>query len=174
MRWIGHGGSLRGFDLHVVRYPDHGLAIALLCNLEDISAERMAQRVADIYLSDAVAPPARAATASSLRVSLPGEQLIAKTGLYYEPSTEVLRRVFVRDGRLMYGGVVAREAALLLQRPNDITHSLRPTIADTFQDSRVGVTFTRDVRRDITGFLLNLRTGAGWEVRHVRFDRVRR
>jgi hypothetical protein len=34
-------------DAHVVRYPDHGVAIALLCNLDDIDPELLARSIAD-------------------------------------------------------------------------------------------------------------------------------
>jgi hypothetical protein len=58
--------------------------------------------VADIYLSDVFATPsASRATATPPKVSLSAEQLASKVGLYRDPSTEAVGRIFVRDGKLM-------------------------------------------------------------------------
>lgn len=102
LREIGHGGSNVGFDLHVNRYPHQGLAVAVLCNLENINSHTLAHGVADIYLADVF--PAQAAsneTAVPPRLSLSAKQLAHWVGLYHNPSTSALRRIFVRDGKLM-------------------------------------------------------------------------
>jgi CubicO group peptidase (beta-lactamase class C family) len=57
LRTIGHGGSDQGIATIVVRYPDQGLAIAVLCNLDTIPATVLTQRIAEIYLSDVPAVP---------------------------------------------------------------------------------------------------------------------
>jgi len=87
-----------------VRYPDQGLAIEALCNLEDIGSvvERLTQGVADIYLADVVAiSSAGSAPATPARVPLSAEQLASKAGLYREASSEELLQISVRDGKLM-------------------------------------------------------------------------
>lgn len=106
LRTIGHGGGDRGIASYVVRYPEQGFAVALLCNLDNIGenggATALTQRVADIYLSDAFAtPPAGSATAAPPQVRLSAGQLASKVGLYHDPVTESVGRIFVRDGKLM-------------------------------------------------------------------------
>jgi len=107
LRTIGHGGGDPGYRAYLVRYPDQGLAVAVLCNLDDIDPATVARGVADIYLSDAFATPSiSSATATPARVSLSAEQLASKAGLYFDPLSESVGRMFVRDGKLM-----AREGA---------------------------------------------------------------
>jgi CubicO group peptidase (beta-lactamase class C family) len=73
LRTIGHGGGDEGRRTHVVRYRDHGVAIAVLCNLDDIDPELLARSIADILLSDRcpeAAVNATGATAAPVSVSL--------------------------------------------------------------------------------------------------------
>ncbi len=107
LRTVGHGGGDPGYVAYVVRYPDQGFAVALLCNVDNVPVGGLTQGVADIYLSDAFAtPPASSATATRPHVSLSAEQLASKVGLYRDPVTESVGRIFLRDGKLM-----AREGA---------------------------------------------------------------
>jgi CubicO group peptidase (beta-lactamase class C family) len=109
LREVGHGGSGPGWDLGVVRYPDKGLAVAVLCNLENISSSALLRSVADIYLADVFPTTApSSATAAPPSVSLSAEQLASKVGLYRNPFNDDMRRIFVRDGKLM--GMAGAEA----------------------------------------------------------------
>src|SRR5205823_3744630 len=65
LRTIGHGGGDPGYRAYVVRYPDQGLAVAVLCNRDDIEPSRLTQAVADIYL------PHGTATSTARRVAVP-------------------------------------------------------------------------------------------------------
>jgi CubicO group peptidase (beta-lactamase class C family) len=101
LRTIGHNGTSSGYGARVVRYPDQGLTVALLCNLEGIGTTRLSQGIASIYLADAL--PAVAASspgAVPTSVSLTAEQLASKVGLYRDPSNDALRQILVRDGKL--------------------------------------------------------------------------
>ena len=76
----------------------------MLCNLDNIdgNATGLTQGVADIYLSDAFAtPPTNSAIATAPKVTLSAEQLASKVGLYRDPLTEFVGRIFLRDGKLM-------------------------------------------------------------------------
>jgi CubicO group peptidase (beta-lactamase class C family) len=106
LRTVGHGGGDRGIASYVVRYPEQGFAVALLCNLDNIGlglgATRLTQGVADIYLADVLAKPSTSnATAAPATVTLSAEQLASKVGLYFEPLSQSVGRIFVRDGKLM-------------------------------------------------------------------------
>jgi CubicO group peptidase (beta-lactamase class C family) len=95
LRTIGHSGGDPGYNANVVRYPDQGLAIAVLCNQEDSISTTLTRRVADFYLEKSFA-----ATAALPTVALSIEQLASKVGLYRDPLSGDFRRVFVRDGKL--------------------------------------------------------------------------
>ena len=97
-RTVGHGGNDSGISAYVVRYPDHDLAIAVLCNLDEIDTIGLAGSIADVYLGAPAAPAAAPADAPA--VTLPAAQLAALEGLYRDPRTEALLRIFVRDGTL--------------------------------------------------------------------------
>jgi hypothetical protein len=57
-----------------VRYPDQGLAIAVLCNLDDIDPAALSRSIADVFLGDAFPEPppsqTRGAPAPGVPVSI--------------------------------------------------------------------------------------------------------
>jgi hypothetical protein len=102
LRTIEHAGSDRGVAANLVRYPDQGLAIALLCNLDTIEWIGLTQRVADIYLADALAPPSTGTGTSPRRVTLSADELASRSGLYRLSSNDdVFVQVSVRDRTLI-------------------------------------------------------------------------
>lgn len=106
LKTVGHGGGDQGVGAYVIRYPDRGLAVAVLCNLDNIGfgVGALARRVAAIYLPDVVpaaSAAAAAATAAPPKVTLSIEQLQRKAGLYRDAAGENFGRIFVRDGKLM-------------------------------------------------------------------------
>ena len=98
-RAIGHGGGDLGVSAYLVRYPDNDLAVAVLCNADEIDSIELARQVANAYLG----PPAGAAVTPAGEPEappIPAAQLAANEGLYRDPTDEALLRVFVRDGAL--------------------------------------------------------------------------
>ena len=114
LRTVGHGGGDPGYSAYVVRYPDRGFAVAVLCNLDNnVDVARLTHGVADIYLSDVfTSPPTASATPPP--VSLSAEQLASKVGLYRNPSTESVGRIFLRDGKLMASAGVGEDESVEL------------------------------------------------------------
>jgi len=55
-RVVEHDGADAGYRSYVGRFPEHGLAIAVLCNAATANPALLARRVADVYLGDALAP----------------------------------------------------------------------------------------------------------------------
>ena len=105
LRTIGHGGGDEGRRTYVVRYPDQGLAIALLCNLDDIDPAALSRSIAEVHLGDAfpepAGPEAAGSAASAAPVSLSPEELRSKVGLYRNASDDSVGRIFIREGKLM-------------------------------------------------------------------------
>jgi CubicO group peptidase (beta-lactamase class C family) len=117
LRTIGHGGGDRGIASYVVRYPEQGFAVALLCNLDNIGGNvtGLTQRVADIFLSDAFStPPMSSGTPTPTSVTLSAEQLASKVGLYRDLVTESVGRIFLRDGKLMASEGVGEDESVEL------------------------------------------------------------
>jgi hypothetical protein len=106
LRTVGHGGGDDGVRSYVVRYPQRGLAIAILCNRDDMDPAPVARSIAELFLHDefperAATPTAAAPAAAS--ISLPVQDLQSKVGLYRDLSDDSVGRVFIRDGKLMAG-----------------------------------------------------------------------
>jgi len=104
IREIGHSGGDPGYAAYAARYPDRGLAVAVLCNTDEgINPIAMAREVADVYLTNAAPRPRarRRAPAAATGFALSPDQLASKAGLYRDPSNEALLRVAVRGGKLM-------------------------------------------------------------------------
>jgi CubicO group peptidase (beta-lactamase class C family) len=98
-RTVGHGGGDQGVSAYVVRYPDDDLAVAVLCNFDEIDSIELAHGVADLYLG-AVSGPADAAAGEAATTQMSSADLAANEGLYRDPTDEALLRIFMRDGTL--------------------------------------------------------------------------
>ena len=53
-RVIGHSGAWQGFKTHISRYVDAKLTVVVLANLAEADSAKIADRVAEMYLSGAV------------------------------------------------------------------------------------------------------------------------
>ena len=56
LRTVGHSGSWRGFRSHLMRFPDQKFGVVILCNVDTFNPLSLAEKVADLYLADALAP----------------------------------------------------------------------------------------------------------------------
>jgi CubicO group peptidase (beta-lactamase class C family) len=99
-RTIAHGGGDPGVSAYVVRYPDDDLSIAVLCNAEQVDSIGLSGSIADLYLA-APTQETPAGAVEAPAVTLTEAQLADVEGLYRDPGTEALLRMFVRDGTLM-------------------------------------------------------------------------
>lgn len=124
LRTVGHAGGDPGYSAYVERYPDQGLAVAVLCNAGDgLPTTGLSRSVADIYLAD-VFPPSAASSAATAPpgVSLSAEQLASKVGLYRNPLNHVdWRGVLLRDGKLRAYGVNSSGGALDIANARELT-----------------------------------------------------
>lgn len=55
---MGHAGAWMGYRAEYIRFPDHGLAVAVFANSAGANPSGLARRVADLYLADIVKPEA--------------------------------------------------------------------------------------------------------------------
>ena len=104
------GGDF-GTATELVLYPDHKLAIAVLCNMDSVvmggvatvNVDDLINGVADIFLDDVLEPRAASNAAAPPRppVSLTADELASKTGLYRIQTDENhIVLISVRDGSL--------------------------------------------------------------------------
>jgi CubicO group peptidase (beta-lactamase class C family) len=102
---FGHGGAYNGFNSDMIRFPDERFSVICLCNLSNIESGRLTRQVADIYLANEFKKDEVAGTASSPAakvVSLPEQELTAVTGSYFNLPNNNFRRLYVKNGKLIY------------------------------------------------------------------------
>ena len=165
-RVIEHDGGDAGYRSYVGRFPEHRLAIAVLCNAATSNPTLLARGIADAYLGDALAPvettgtrravsAAAAVTPSPHATTVPVSPLPDYAGDYYSEEVDARYQVAVRNSALSFR-----------------TGTSDPTLAwrvrsDTFEwNDYYSVEFIRSGRR-VTGFEVT-----NDRMRRVRFVRV--
>jgi CubicO group peptidase (beta-lactamase class C family) len=96
---VSHSGSTAGYRAFLTRFPDQGLAVAVLCNHAGAPAGALAHRTADVFLGSTApaAPPPRA-------VALAPNVLAARAGMYRNAVTGEPLRISVKEGKLVDEG----------------------------------------------------------------------
>lgn len=56
LKTVQHGGALGGYRAHLLRFPEERFSIAILCNLADARPGELADRLAELVLSDRLYP----------------------------------------------------------------------------------------------------------------------
>lgn len=77
---VQHSGATAGYRGFLTRFPDQGLAVAVMCNAGNASPAGLAHDVADLYLGEAVAAADTVVTPTA--VDVPSEQIRALSGSY--------------------------------------------------------------------------------------------
>ena len=104
---FGHGGSWAGYRTNFVRFPEHGLSIAVFCNVTDCDPAGRARRVAEVYLGDLMEPetPTEEDADEEEDTEPPPApspaQLQELEGSYRSPELDMTYRVRVEDGALV-------------------------------------------------------------------------
>ncbi|MDT7602362.1 MAG: hypothetical protein QOF61_359 [Acidobacteriota bacterium] len=139
---VFHNGSRGGYRGILQRFPEQHFSVALLCNVR-IASDPLAARVADIYLADLLKPAATnqgsPAVAPANAVKLSEKELSGIAGLYLNPATDAVRRVYVKDGKLMYARAPGNESELAPLGDNRfVMLGVRNKVEITFKSPRAG------------------------------------
>jgi hypothetical protein len=97
---VGHGGADAGYRAYTGRFPEHGFAIAVLCNASTANPQALADSVSNIFLKGVFKAPSAPAVATT-RPS--AAELARLAGLYVNPITGSVTLVSVRDSGLIVG-----------------------------------------------------------------------
>lgn len=165
LREVSHGGSFVGFRAQMMRFPERRFGVVVLCNVSTAEPTRLARRVADVYLGDAMGPPQPASDQPAERDGategeflLPLADLRGFAGRFTSPELQVTYVLGVEDGRLVW------------QIPGRFRSVLLPDQEDRFrgEDFPSAVfRFARNSNGEVSGFLLD----AG-RVQNLWFERV--
>ena len=164
LKTVGHSGSWRGFRSHLIRFPDQKFGVVILCNLDTFNPLSLAEKVADLYLADILAPKEEAAkpekaaepTEETKSEPLAPEQLAEFEGDYYTEELDTTYTIGVRGG-----GLVAQH-----RRHDDIllTYTDGHFLGDSWFFPEIH--FTRDDTGQVTGFKLT-----GNRVKNLHFEK---
>ena len=163
LKTVGHSGSWRGFRSHLMHFPDQKFGVVILCNLDTFNPLSLAEKVADLYLDDVLAPseasePDKTAESAEETKSEPlaPEQLTEFKGDYYSEELDTTYTIGVRGDQL-----VAQHG-----RHDDIllTYADGHFLGDSWFFPEIH--FTRDDTGSITGFRLT-----GNRVRNLYFEK---
>jgi CubicO group peptidase (beta-lactamase class C family) len=94
---ISHTGSTAGYRAFTSRYPDQGLAVAMLCNVSNVPTGGTGTRIARVFLGEVPDP------GEPTGVSVPRDELAALAGLYRDPVTGSTMSVDLAAGGLRVG-----------------------------------------------------------------------
>ena len=166
LKTVGHSGSWRGFRSHLIRFPDQKFGVVILCNLDTFNPLSLAEKVANLYLADVLAPveasepeKTTAPDESIKSEPLPPEQLTEFEGDYYTEELDTTYSIRVRGD-----GLVAQH-----RRHDDIllTYTDGHFHGDAWFFPEIH--FIRDDTGRVTGFKLT-----GNRVRNLHFEKKTR
>ena len=97
---IGHGGADAGYRAQVERYPERGIAIAVLCNAGNSGPNILLRRVADAMLGASVRADTTVADPTPAAVS--AAALARWEGVYHDTVSHTVVRIRETGGALRY------------------------------------------------------------------------
>lgn len=111
LKTSGHSGADHGYRADVVRFVDHNLSIAALCNASNAGPSALTRRVGEILLAEQLAAES-APTPDSSSVRLERKQLEQWTGTYVDRKNAMVLRFEMRgDSLAMVAGPTLRPLA---------------------------------------------------------------
>ena len=166
LKTVGHSGSWRGFRSHLMRFPDQKFGVVILCNLDTFNPLGLAEKVADIYLTDVLAPEEASESDKTEESAedtkfepMAPEQLMEFEGDYYAEELDTTYTICVGGDQL-----VAQH-----RRHDDIllTHADDHFVGDVWFFPEIH--FTSDDTGRVVGFELT-----GNRVRNLHFEKQTR
>ena len=102
LKVFGHGGAYNGFTADMIRFPDQRFTVICLCNLSNIESGRLTRQVADIYLANEFKQGSETNLPEAKVIQVPEKELDAVAGSYFNFANNNFRRLYVKNGKLMY------------------------------------------------------------------------
>jgi CubicO group peptidase (beta-lactamase class C family) len=103
LRVFGHDGVYNGFTADMIRFPDQRFSVICLCNSTNVDIARLTRKVADIYLGDEFKESEGKSVLPNLKVVQVSEkELASAAGSYFNSASNNFRRIYVKDGKLIY------------------------------------------------------------------------
>ncbi len=101
---VSHDGATAGYRASLMRYPEQGLSVALLCNAGAANPGSLGRQVATLFLPARPPTVADAAASPTAAGPMPSpENLRSRAGVYREVRTGEPMRLAVRDSVIEFG-----------------------------------------------------------------------
>ena len=97
MRLVGHSGADAGYRADVIRFPEAGLAVDVLCNAGNSGPGGLSRRVADILLEKQLKPVVAASTGP---IVVNGQQVTRLAGLYRRRGIDEVYDFTSKEGKI--------------------------------------------------------------------------
>jgi CubicO group peptidase (beta-lactamase class C family) len=162
---VRHGGAFVGFRAEMLRFPTEHFTVICLCNSSATSPPRLANRVADIYLEDRLAPAPTVAE-NREQTATEGEGVEQPFHISATQLSEYVGSFRSEELDVAYNLEVSTDTLRVTVR-NAIDAPLTARQHDMFSADPFTLRFTRGATGEIDGFLLD----AG-RVKNLRFTRV--
>ncbi|MCX6143110.1 MAG: serine hydrolase [Ignavibacteriales bacterium] len=151
---ISHGGAWAGYRAELIRFPKQKLSVVCLCNLATMDPSRLAQQVAEVYLTDQMKQDQNidvGPSGTNENVKFTHDELSRYLGYYRNPADETVRKTILREGKLVY-----------VRGPENETE-LAPVTHDKFRmvdvPQHVMVTFTLAESGKVSGMQVIVASG---------------
>ncbi len=119
VREVRHSGGTAGYRGFLTRFPDQGIAVAVMCNAGSGNAGRLAHQVADLYLGDRASDGEPSLDVPV--VELAPERLEALAGGYRDARTGAYARLAATEAGLRLEGIaLSPVGALRFEAPGGI------------------------------------------------------
>ncbi|HEU4434031.1 MAG TPA: serine hydrolase domain-containing protein [Pyrinomonadaceae bacterium] len=136
---FGHGGATNGFNADMVRFPDQRFTVVCLCNLSNIESGRLTRQVADIYLAGEFKAESNTNGLPEPRVvQVSDQELAAVAGSYFNFANNNFRRLYVKNGKLIYSRGASESELAPLGNKRFLMLGVPDRIEISFKSPRAG------------------------------------
>lgn len=103
LKMFGHDGAYYGYSAAMIRFPEQKFSVVCLCNQSGIGSATLARQVADIYLANEFRQTGNKVALPALKIiEVPEKELTAVAGSYFHSANNNFRRIYVKNGKLIY------------------------------------------------------------------------
>ena len=138
---VRHSGARLGYRSDFLRFPEQKFSVVCFCNVRSAIAEVFVNRIADIYLDDKLKPVTQGSliTTDPNIAKLADQDLARVAGYYWNPTADNIRRLYLKDGKLMFFRAAGNESELApLGSSRFLMLGVRNRIEITFDAKRAG------------------------------------
>lgn len=131
-RIIDHNGARLGYRAEILHLPEQGVSIVALANFRNFPIVDIPVKIADYILKLQPMPAGTANQASFKPAVVSGAANPGRvTGVYWDPVGDLVRKVYVKDGKLTYHRAAGNETVLAPGTNNTFYFTIGDSVTNT-------------------------------------------